>query len=42
MYVVDSIVKILRIAEAEDDPAGDDFPEVTLVEAMMAAIHDEL
>jgi peroxiredoxin len=38
LYVVDGVVEIVRVAEADDDPAGDDFPEVTLVEAMMDAI----
>jgi peroxiredoxin len=42
MYVVDGVVKIVRIAEkgpaGEEDPAGDDFPEVTLAPAMIKAI----
>jgi peroxiredoxin len=43
MYVVDGVVKILRVAEGpgpkgEEDPAGDDFPEVTLAPAMLDAI----
>eukprot|EP00979_Chaetoceros_neogracilis_P006781 scaffold1388_cov267-Chaetoceros_neogracile.AAC.18 len=38
LYVENGIVKILRVAEAEDDPAGDDRPEVTLAEAMVDAI----
>mmetsp|Transcript_60609 Transcript_60609/g.91466 ORF Transcript_60609/g.91466 Transcript_60609/m.91466 type:complete len:120 (+) Transcript_60609:239-598(+) len=38
LYVVDGVVKIVRVAEAPDDPAGDDFPDVTLAEAMMEAI----
>jgi peroxiredoxin len=38
LYVVDGVVKIVRVAESPDDPAGDDFPDVTLVEAMMEAI----
>jgi peroxiredoxin len=43
MYLVDGVVKIVRVAEGpgpkgEEDPAGDDFPEVTLAPAMMDAI----
>mmetsp|Transcript_14281 Transcript_14281/g.33252 ORF Transcript_14281/g.33252 Transcript_14281/m.33252 type:complete len:121 (+) Transcript_14281:442-804(+) len=38
LYVVDGTVRIARIAEAEDDPAGDDKPDVTLAEAMVEAI----
>ena len=38
LYVDDGVVKIVRIAEREDDPAGDDFPDDTLAEAMVEAI----
>jgi len=38
LYIVDGIVKIARIAEAKDDPAGDERPDVTLAEAMIKAI----
>jgi peroxiredoxin len=38
LYVVDGTVKIARVAEAEDDPAGDDRPDSTLAEAMIEAI----
>lgn len=38
LYIVDGVVQIARIAEAEDDPAGDDFPDSTLAEAMIEAI----
>ena len=38
LYLEDGEVKILRIAESDDDPAGDDFPDVTLAEAMVEAI----
>jgi peroxiredoxin len=45
MYVVNGVVKILRVAEGpgpagEEDPAGDDFPEVTLAPAMIEAIKE--
>ena len=38
LYLEDGEVKILRVAESEEDPAGDDFPDVTLAEAMIEAI----
>ena len=38
LYVENGVVKLLRVAEAEDDPAGDDRPEVTLADAMVDAI----
>jgi len=38
LYVENGVVKIVRVAEAEDDPAGDDRPEVTLADAMVDAI----
>jgi peroxiredoxin len=38
LYVVDGIVKVVTIAEAEDDPAGDDDPEDTLAPAVLEMI----
>lgn len=38
LYVDDGEVKVCRVAEAEDDPAGDDRPDVTLAGAMIDAI----
>lgn len=38
LYVVDGTVQIARVAEAEDDPAGDERPDSTLAEAMIEAI----
>jgi len=38
LYVDDGEVKICRVAEAEDDPAGDAKPDVTLAGAMLEAI----
>jgi peroxiredoxin len=38
MYVVDGEVKWMDIAENELDPAGDDFPERTLPEAVLEGI----
>mmetsp|Transcript_16105 Transcript_16105/g.24516 ORF Transcript_16105/g.24516 Transcript_16105/m.24516 type:complete len:102 (+) Transcript_16105:312-617(+) len=40
LYVEDGEVKVVRIAEAEDDPAGDDFPEVTCAPEMLEAIKE--
>jgi len=40
LYVVDGQVKIVRVAEKDDDPAGDDFPDETLAETMIEAIKD--
>lgn len=44
MYVKDCVVKSINVAASDDDPAGDDKPEVTLVEKMLQDIkqHDEL
>jgi len=38
LYVENGVVEIVRIAEAEDDPAGDDKPDVTLADAMIRDI----
>ena len=38
MFVVDGVLKIIKIAEAEDDAAGDDKPEASLIEAMLPLI----
>ena len=38
MYIDNGTVKIARVAEAPDDPAGDDRPDVTLAPAMLEAI----
>lgn len=38
LYVVDGEVKVVQISESDDDPAGDDFPEDTLPDAMLEAI----
>ncbi len=41
LYIVDGEVKFSAIAEdPEFDPAGDDFPEATLVDALLKAIAD--
>mmetsp|Transcript_20561 Transcript_20561/g.47525 ORF Transcript_20561/g.47525 Transcript_20561/m.47525 type:complete len:104 (+) Transcript_20561:304-615(+) len=41
MYVEDGVVKHVAVAEAEDDPAGDSNPTVTLAPALLAAIKGE-
>ena len=38
LYIVNGKVEIKRIAEADNDPAGDDYPDVTLAESMIIAI----
>ena len=38
LYIVDGTVQIVRVAESDDDPAGDAHPDVTLAEAMIEAI----
>ena len=38
MYVVDGVIKVMQIAEAPDDPAGDDRPEVSCIENMLSLI----
>jgi len=45
IVVKDCTVKVLNVAAAEDDPAGDDRPEVSMVDQMLAdlgAKRDEL
>lgn len=38
LYVEDGIIKDFEVAASEDDPAGDDFPDVTLVENMLTKV----
>lgn len=38
VYAVNGEVKYVAVSEREDDPAGDDFPESTLADAMLDAI----
>jgi len=42
MYLQDGVVKVMAVAErgpsGEADPAGDNFPEVTLIEALLPLI----
>ncbi len=40
LYLESGVVKIVRVAEAEDDPAGDDRPDITLADAMVDAIKE--
>mmetsp|Transcript_32101 Transcript_32101/g.54859 ORF Transcript_32101/g.54859 Transcript_32101/m.54859 type:complete len:99 (+) Transcript_32101:295-591(+) len=40
LYLDDGVIKVLRVAEKPDDPAGDDYPEVTLADAMIKAIKE--
>lgn len=38
MYIENGVFKAIRVAEAPDDPAGDDHPDVTLADAMIEVI----
>jgi glutaredoxin-related protein len=40
IYAEDGVIKALEVAESANDPAGDDYPEKTLVENMMSKIPD--
>ena len=40
MYVVDGVIKVMQVAEAADDPAGDARPEVSCVENMLKLISE--
>jgi len=40
ILVVDGVIKLLEIAEAEDDPAGDDRPEASLFATLNDKIAD--
>mmetsp|Transcript_14086 Transcript_14086/g.48531 ORF Transcript_14086/g.48531 Transcript_14086/m.48531 type:complete len:97 (-) Transcript_14086:286-576(-) len=37
-YVDNGVIKIRQIAEAEDDPAGDDRPEASCIDNMLSLI----
>ena len=38
MFVDNGVIKVMQIAEAPDDPAGDDRPEVSCIENMIKLI----
>ena len=38
MYIEDGIIKVWKVSEGPDDPAGDDDQSSTLAESMIAAI----
>jgi len=38
LYMEDGVVKVVKISEGPDDPAGDDKPEETLAPSMISAI----
>merc|ERR1719152_712978 len=40
VYIESGVVRVARVAQAEDDPAGDDRPDTTLAPAMIAAINE--
>lgn len=39
IYAVDGEIKAIQIAEKEDDPAGDDYPEATLADTMLEIVN---
>ncbi|KAL1496866.1 hypothetical protein AB1Y20_014450 [Prymnesium parvum] len=38
LYAEDGVVKLVKVSEAADDPAGDDNPEETLAPSIVKAI----
>lgn len=38
IYAEDGVVKVFRVSEKEDDPAGDAFPEDTCAPSMLQAV----
>jgi|UniRef100_A0A7S3AQH9 peroxiredoxin 5 len=38
LYIEDGVVKLIKVSEGADDPAGDDNPEETLAPSMIKAI----
>jgi len=38
VYFEDGVARLVRIAESDEDPAGDEFPDVTLAENIIADI----
>lgn len=42
MYIDHGKFKAIRIAEKPDDPAGDDHPDVTLVDSMIEVIRSSM
>ena len=41
LYVVDGVVQHVLLAEADDDPAGDDRPEATCAPALLGIVSKE-
>jgi len=38
MYIDDGVIKTMEVSESEDDPAGDENPESSCVDNMLAGI----
>lgn len=38
MFIDDGVIKTMEVSEKPDDPAGDDFPESSCVDNMLAGI----
>lgn len=38
MFIDNGVIKVVKISEAEDDPAGDDRPEASCIENMLTLI----
>jgi len=40
IYIESGVIKAIRIAESQNDPAGDDHPDITLAPAMIEVIKE--
>jgi len=40
IYADDGVIKAFEVASSDEDPAGDDKPDVTLVENMLSKVPD--
>lgn len=42
IYADNGVIKVVRVSEAEDDPAGDKDPSDTLADSMIPAIQESM